>query len=97
MHRIWKNTWFSGHIDIEEPWDKIYGFIHWAVDRRREEGIRDFQLSHNQWDLIYARMLRGSIRDWTQLYKRIFEYVTLLDPRDTESQRHSARRHGLLI
>ena len=58
---------------MEESWEKLYGFLQWAVDRRRAEGLRDFSLLKDSWDLIYARMLNGSIKDRPQLYKKMFE------------------------
>lgn len=73
MCRIWQNTWFCGHIDIEKDWDALYGFVRWAAERQRGEGFRDFQLTPTSWDLIYARMLNGSIKDRPALYRRIFE------------------------
>ncbi|SPO02326.1 related to methyltransferase [Cephalotrichum gorgonifer] len=73
--QIFSNTWFSGHIDIEKPWTSLHSFVRWAVDRRRGEGVPDFDLSPNNWDLIYARMLNGSIRDRPQLHQRILEHL----------------------
>lgn len=73
MHRIWKNTWFCGHVDIEKDWDVLYKFLRWAADRQRAEGLRDFEFSPDNWDLIYARMLNGSIKDRPALYRKIFE------------------------
>lgn len=73
MSRIFRNTWFSGHIDIEQPWERLYRFLDWAVESERKKGFRDFSLSHTSWDLIHARALNGSIKDRRQLYRRIFE------------------------
>lgn len=73
MLRIYRNTWFSGHIDIEQSWERLYGFLDWAAESERNESLRGFRLSHTNWDLIYARALNGSIKDRRQLYRRIFE------------------------
>ena len=60
-------------MDIEQPWDWLPGFLRFATNNRLAEGHEDMRLSPDQWDLIYARMLNGSIKDRPQLYRRMFE------------------------
>jgi len=71
--RILKTTYFCGHVNIEQNWEPLYHFVDWAIQKRRTEGNPKPEIDKTNWDLIYVRMMNGSIKDWPALYRKIYK------------------------
>ncbi|KAH6692623.1 methyltransferase domain-containing protein [Plectosphaerella plurivora] len=72
---LWKSTENHGQI---LGLDLAYiqpATVPSTVEFRQQDIEEPWQLSPNEFDMVHIQMLLGSIRDWTELYRKAFRHL----------------------